>query len=91
MTVGDLCLVTLLNWTAGILTNREWNHCRRTTQVHIPLFYLPVFAPLPLDSWLEGVFKHLRILTKVGLNKSRPTGTSQGIIKKKKRKIHTGQ
>jgi hypothetical protein len=56
-TVADLCLMiivtwtfgimTLLNGTGGILTNRHWESAQTNTskQVHIPLHYFPSFLP----------------------------------------------
>jgi hypothetical protein len=44
-------------------------------QVHIPFCPLNLSFPLPLvGGGLEGRLKHLRTLTKVGFENSKPTG-----------------
>lgn len=46
-------ILTVLNWTASILTNRDCNYPQRTAskQVHIPLYYLLSFLPY---FWMMG-------------------------------------
>ena len=56
-------ILTLLNWTASILTNRDWNHPQRTTskQVYRPLSYLPSILSY---LWTRRGAKYLRTLIK---------------------------
>jgi hypothetical protein len=64
---ADSCLIlTLLNWTAGILTMEIGTAPRTTKQVCTAFSYLPSFSPLPLDSRLEVGWSVWECLFKIG-------------------------
>lgn len=83
--IADLCLVTLwkwtlviltlLNWTSGILTNRLESPKRTTSKEVIipPLVLFIILSPLAFDSGLGWGLKHLRILIKVILKNLKKT------------------
>lgn len=74
-TTVALNLRTLFELHCCYPDNEGWNCPQRSTskQVYIPIVLLPISSPLPLDSELEAELKDLRMLIKVGFEKSKPT------------------
>jgi hypothetical protein len=68
-TVAHSCLVTLSNWTAGILTDIEWNCPQRTISKQVQTIHCPTNLSflLPLvGGRLGGELRCLRTLIKIG-------------------------